>query len=436
MSETVAPPISLNNKRVITGWAFFDWANSAYALVISSAIFPGYYTANTNPVIRFGSWEIPNSALYSYALTTAYLIIALISPTLSGIADYSGKRKRFLRLFTSLGASACIALFWFKGMATLWIGLLGFILATAGFAGGLVFYNAYLPVIASKDQYDKVSAKGFTYGYIGSVILLVINLLIILQPEKFGLPEGDSGTKLAAQIAFVMVGIWWIGFSQIPFKRLPPDNEKDIDKTAMWSKGWEETKRVWQIVKKDDKIKKFLLGFLSYNAGVQTVIFMASIFASRVLAFSTSELIILILILQLVAAVGASLFAKLSDQKGNKFVLMIMLVVWFGICIAAYLLQTKIEFYTLASFVGLVMGGIQSMSRSSYAKLLPEGVKKDPTSFFSFMDVVDKLSVVIGTFAFGFIEQITGNIRLSALSLSLFFVIGIILIMQVKFKED
>jgi len=424
-----------NDKKTVNGWAFFDWANSAYALVISAAIFPGYYTKNTDEFIDVFGWNVSNSALYSYAIAVAYLLIAIASPALSGIADFGGIRKKFMRFFTLIGASACIALFWFKGMSTLWVGILGFIFATAGFAGGLVFYNSYLPVIASSDQYDKVSAKGFVYGYVGSVILLVINLVIILNPTWFGLPEGPSGSKFAAQISFVMVGLWWIGFSQIPFKRLPADNQNVAKTDQLIHEGWQELKNVWNEINHTSNLKYFLLAFLSYNAGVQTVIFMASIFASKVLMFETSELIILILILQIVAAIGANLFAKLSDRKGNKYALYLMLFCWIVICLGAFFINDKISFYLLASLVGLVMGGIQSLSRSTYAKLIPSKTK-NITSYFSFMDVMDKISVVVGTFAFGFVEQLTGNIRYSALFLSVFFVFGMYLLQNVRIKSS
>jgi len=424
-----------NDKKTVNGWAFFDWANSAYALVISAAIFPGYYTKNTDEFINVFGWNVSNSALYSYAIAIAYLLIAIVSPALSGIADFGGIRKKFMRFFTLVGASACIALFWFKGMSTLWVGILGFIFATAGFAGGLVFYNSYLPVIATSDQYDQVSAKGFVYGYVGSVILLVINLIIILNPTWFGLPEGPSGSKFAAQISFVMVGLWWIGFSQIPFKRLPADNQNVAKTDQLIHEGWQELKNVWSEISKTANLKYFLLAFLSYNAGVQTVIFMASIFASKVLMFETSELIVLILILQIVAAIGANLFAKLSDRKGNKFSLYLMLFSWVVICLGAFFINDKISFYLLASLVGLVMGGIQSLSRSTYAKLIPPNTK-NITSYFSFMDVMDKISVVVGTFAFGFVEQLTGSIRYSALFLAVFFVFGMYLLRNVKIKPS
>ncbi len=433
-NETTIPlPIERNNKRTINGWAFFDWANSAYSLVIAAAIFPGYYSSNTDDIINIGGWIVPNTALYSYAVTVAYLIIALLSPTLSGIADYGGKKMMFLKIFTTIGATACISLFWFNGMGSLAIGLLGFIISTAGYAGGLVFYNAYLPDIATEDQYDHVSAKGFSYGYVGSVILLIINLLIILNPTLVGLPEGSAGSKLGAQIAFVMVGLWWLGFARIPFNRLPKDTEGDMP-DGVGKKGWAELKMVWAIVKSQPNILRFLISFLFYDAGVQTVLYMAGIFAESVLKFEASELITLILILQLVAAIGAHAFAWVSEKIGNKRALMIMLFIWVAICVLAYLIQDKMPFYLLGGLVGLVMGGIQSLSRSTYAKLLPENIK-DTTSFFSFMDVMDKIAVVAGTFAFGIVNQLTGDIRYSVLSLGVFFIIGIIILVSVKVQR-
>ena len=430
---TLNPQLKMNDRRTVNGWAFFDWANSAYALVISAAIFPGYYEKNTSPIINLGGWEVPNTALYSYAVSFAYLLIAILSPTLSGIADFSGKKMLFLKIFTTIGATSCIALFWFSGMGTLAVGLIGFILATAGFAGGLVFYNAYLPEIATEDQYDRVSARGFAFGYIGSVILLIVNLLVILNPVTFGLPAGDSGAKLGAQISFVTVGLWWLGFARIPFSRLPKDTEGAMPKGVV-QRGWVELRKVWAQVRAEPNILRFLIAFLFYDAGVQTVLFMASIFASTVLKFGTAELILLILILQLVAALGAMLMARLSDRRGNKFALMLMLYIWIAICIAAYLVSAKLQFYLLGGVVGLVMGGIQSLSRSTYAKLLPENVA-DTASFFSFMDVMDKIAVVAGTFAFGIVNQVTGDIRNSTLALAVFFIVGWWLILPVKVRK-
>lgn len=429
--ELVPPvvPEAKNNPRVINGWAFFDWANSAYALVITVAIFPGYFLELTNDTVDVFGFKMSDSTLYAWSISLAYLVIAAISPILSGIADFGGRKKVFLRFFTTLGALACISLLFFTGMKTLWVGVLGFILATIGFAGGIVFYNSFLPLIATEDRYDDVSAKGFSYGFIGSVILLVINLIVIMNYGWFGFPDGLR----AVPTAFVMVGLWWLGFAQIPLKRLPEDRPQ-AHTTGLMGKGYKELKKAWRNLKVDSNAMAFLGAFFCYNAGVQAVLFLASTFAEKELKFTSSGLIILVLILQIVAIGGATLFAKISGKKGNKFSIVIMLVIWTIICIVGYFVQTGADFYALAGAVGLVMGGIQSLSRSTYAKLLPKDTP-DTASYFSFYDVMDKVSTVVGTFTFGFVEQITGGMRNSVLALAVFFVISLVVLVKVKIKR-
>jgi UMF1 family MFS transporter len=419
----------LNDRRTINAWALFDWANSAYSLVITVAIFPGYFLAVTNDRLTVGGLEMSNSTLYSYAISAAYILIALASPILSGIADYGGRKKVFLRFFTTMGSLACIVLWWFRGMDTLTLGTVSFILATVGFAGGQVFYNSYLPVIASVDRYDAVSAKGFSYGYLGSVLLLVVNLLIIQFYESLGFKEqGD-----AVRLAFVMVGMWWIGFAQIPFRRLPADRVTHTTENLL-RKGYLELMKVFRSLGTHPNTYRFLLAFFLFNAGVQTVLFLAATFAEKELHFLTSEMIILILLLQIVAIGGAYLFAKMSEWRGNKTTLLAILVIWIVICVLAYFVVAKMQFYALACGVGLVMGGIQSLSRSTYSKLLPENTS-DTASWFSFFEVTDKLGVVMGTFGFGFIEYLTGSMRNSVLLLALFFVLGILILTFVKIEK-
>lgn len=424
--SSAEPPILVNDKKTIRAWAIFDWANSAYALVITAAIFPNYFLAVTDEKINILGTELTNGTLYSFAISGAYLIIALFSPLLSGIADYGGRRKSFLKAFTTMGALACILLVFFKDMAQIELGVGAFMLATIGFSGGLVFYNSYLPHITSEDRYDSVSAKGFAYGYVGSVILLCLNLVVIMNYGWFDLK--DEGA--ASRVAFVMVGLWWIGFAQYTFRNLP-DDVKVGKKSDLIRRGYQELSAVWQAAKNQVNLKRFLLAFFFYSAGAQTVIFMAAIFAEIELGFETTQMIQLILILQAVGIVGAYLFAKFSDYKGNKVSILTILMIWTGICIAAYFVTESLEFYIVAAFVGLVMGGIQSMSRSTYSKLLPEG-EDDTTSYFSFYDVVEKASIITGTFAFGFIEYLTGGMRNSVLALAGFFIIGILLMLTVK----
>ncbi|MFN0216451.1 MAG: MFS transporter [Saprospiraceae bacterium] len=427
---------AMNNPRTINAWAFFDWANSAYALVITVAIFPAYFLAMTGDgdpktidYIHVAGLRMTNSSMFAYSISLAYLIIAAISPILSGIADFGGKRIAFLRFFTLMGALACMSMWFFTSMGTLWIGVTGFILATIGFAGGIVFYNSFLPIIATEDRYDDVSAKGFSYGFIGSVILLIVNLIVISNYKWFGF----EAKGLAVPSAFVMVGLWWLSFSQIPFRRLPQDSKAKFQENLL-GKGYQELRKAWRNLKNNPNAMRFLAAFFCYNAGVQAVLFLASTFAEVVLGFDATNLIYLILILQIVAIGGAWASAKLSGKKGNKFSIMVMLIIWTIVCIAGYYVQTGLDFYLLAAGVGVVMGGIQSLSRATYAKLLPENTP-DTASYFSFYDVMDKISTVIGTFTFGFVQQITGDMRDSVRALAVFFVISLLIFSVVKIRR-
>ncbi len=408
----------LNNKKTINAWAIFDWANSAYALVISTAIFPVYFIKYSPDVITLGPYQFSNSSLYSFAVSFSYIIIACLSPLLSGMADFSGRRKFFLKMFTILGSLACIALYFFKGEPQLWLGTSAFILATIGFAGSIVFYDSYLPIIVTEDRYNKVSAKGYTYGYIGSVILLIVILTMVQKPDWFGIADGQMGSR----IGFVLVGVWWIGFAQYSFKYLPKDAVTKF-KSSMVKNGYKEILSAFTKVKSSKNIKTFLLAFFFYSAGVQTVIYLAAIFAEKELGFETAELIMLILLLQLVAIGGAYFFSALGNKKGNKFSILTMIIIWILICVGAFFTYDKVVFYLLASMVGLVMGGIQSLSRASYSMLLPEK-DHDTTSYFSFYDVVYKSAIVGGTFLFGIVDNITNNMRYSVLALAFCFVLG------------
>ena len=420
----------LNDPKVINAWAMFDWANSVYYLIISTAIFPVYFTNIVDDNVRFCGINFSDKSLYAFCITAVYIILALLSPILSGIADYGGQKKTFLKIFTTFGAFACICLWCFQSMNSLWIGVLGFIIATIGAAGGLVFYNAFLPEIVTEDKYDAVSARGFAFGYIGSVILLVINLIMIQGYEMFGFADKGSATR----IAFISVGLWWLGFAQITIRNLPSNGtEKPI--LSIIGKGVEAIKIVFQNLKNETNLKNFLLSFLFFNAGVQTVIYMATVFADVELHFETADLIVLVLVIQVIGAVGAYFFAWLSKRYNNKKALIATLTIWALVCVAASFVEDKIQFYILGMFVGLVLGGAQSLSRASYAKIIPQGTT-DTTSYFSFYDVVEKCSIVIGSFSFGIIENITGSMRMSALTLGIFFIVGIALLWRVHFRTQ
>ena len=425
-----------NNKTTIHAWAMFDWANSAYNLVITSTIFPAYYTIitttqqNGDKVSFFGR-TFTNTALSNYALSVAYLIMALLLPVLSSIADFRGNKKIFMKVFTYIGSIACAGLFFFK-LDTLEFGIICFALAAMGYIGGVMFNNSYLPEIASVDQQDKVSARGFAYGYIGSVILQIICFAFVFKPTLFGI----SDASLPARLSFLLVGIWWIAFAQIPFRRLSsgsPNYDK-ITKSAVNS-GFQELVKVWKQLKKMILLKRFLLAFFFYSMGVQTIMLVSAGFGEKVLKLGTSKLIAIILVIQLVAIFGALIMSFFAKKFGNIKVIIFVLMIWIVICIAAYFIQNEYQFYFIAAIVGLVMGGIQSISRSTYSKFLPENTP-DTASFFSFYDVTEKIAIVIGLFSFAYIEEFTGSMRNSAISLAGFFIIGLLVLLSLLFLKE
>ena len=426
--------MELNNPRVIKAWCLYDWANSVYNLVITSTIFPVYYIAVTSSgdsdLVDFFGFSLPNTVLYSYSLSFSFLVVAAMQPFLSGIADYSGNKKNFMKFFTWLGALSCICLFFFDG-ENVEYGITCSVLASIGYGGALVFYNSFLPEIATYDRYDNISAKGFSYGYVGSVLLLIFNLVMIQKPEWFGLTPGN----LPAKISFLTVGVWWIVFAQITFYYLPENSTGKKIGMQQLLNGYNEIRKVWFSIAQLPDLKMYLKSFFFYNTGVQTIMYMAAAFGGKELKLSGGKLIITILIIQIVAILGSFIFAKLSEKKGNRFSLSTMVIMWIFICIWAYFLQSEFQFYALAFSVGLIMGGIQALSRATYTKLIPSNTI-DHASYFSFYNVTYNISTVIGTFAFGLIELLTGNMRYSALSLAGFFVIGLIFLLKVNIPRS
>ena len=413
-------------KKVINAWAMYDWANSVYNLVITTTFFPIYFLAVTrngdNHTVRFLGRDFVNSSLYDYTLATAYLLIAFSYPVLTSIADSRGNKKNFMRFFCYMGALGCSSLFFFNA-SNLWLGVLAFMMAAMGFVGSLVFYNAYLPEIAAPEDRDRISAKGFSYGYIGSVVMQLIGFALVTLMS-------DQG--LATRITFLLVGVWWVGFAQISFANLP-DSKPAVHKSGenVFTAGFRAFGNVWAQVKKHGVLKSYLLSFFFYSMGVQTVMLAATLFGSKVLNLPDTNLILTIVIIQLVAIAGAVFIAKFSNRFGNIKVLMGTVFFWIIICIAAYTVAGLAErgvnaenyFYGLAVGVGLVMGGIQSLSRSTYSKLMPE--TNDTASFFSFYDTTEKVAIVIGMISFGLIDERLG-MKNSVLSLVVFFFIGLI----------
>jgi MFS transporter, UMF1 family len=421
--------MQLNNPKVLRAWAFYDWANSVHSLTITSAIFPIYFPiaavmANNSKVINFFGFELNNTVVFSYTISVAFLFLALFMPILSGIADYKGSKKSFMKFFCYLGSISCMFLFFFE-KGHYYLGTFAFLFSIIGWGGSMVFYNSFLPEIATPDRFDELSARGFTYGYVGSVILLIQNLTMVLMPQWYGNIAGD----LASRISFLSVGVWWFLFAQIPFAYLP-ESKREENRTNFWLGGWNELIHIFRKIKQDQTIRAFLTSFFLFNLGAQTVMYLGALFGSEELHLPTDALIITILLIQLIAIPGAYFCAKLSQRIGNIKGLLAIVCIWIIICVFAYTVKTQLNFYLLASGIGFVMGGIQSMSRATFAKLCPQG-EKDTASYFSFYDVCDRLSTVLGTFIFGLIIQLTGNMRNGILILAVVFAISIIYLIKI-----
>ena len=424
------------SKKLINAWAFYDWANSVYSLVISSAIFPIYYGLIFSEInfISFFGYQIKNTAVISFITAFAFIVVALMSPILSGIADYIGNKKRFMKIFVYIGSISCLGLYWFE-LQTIYLGLFFYFFALIGLWASLVFYNSYLPDIAYPDQQDIASARGFSYGYIGSVILLLINLMIIMNPNSFGIEgSGSEASMTAMKYSFVSVGIWWALFSQYSFYFLPKSNrEVKVTKDIFWN-GYKELKLVYKELKNQTKLKRFLPAFFLYSMALQTVMLVAAYFGEEEISWGSSNektlgLIVSILLIQVVAIFGAILTARASKYFGNIPVLIFINFFWVVLCVIAYFTKTPTQFYSVAGFVGLVMGGLQSLSRSTYSKLLPKTF--DTTSFFSFYDVTEKIGIVIGMLCFGLVDQISGSMRNGILFFIIFFVFGAFMLMRI-----
>lgn len=445
-----------NDKRVLNAWCMYDWANSVYPLTITSALFPIYWNSQTKNGIDVLGMHLTDSILFAYCLSFAFIVIALVNPILSGIADSAGNKKSFMKAFVLIGSISCFGMSYFDSQHIA-IGAITFILGTIGYAGSIVFYNAYLPEIATEDRFDRLSAKGFSLGYIGGVLLLVVNLLFVLKPEILYNVNGymaelmsldaaltpETARKMtldhfageASKLAFVTVGVWWYGFSLIPFRYLPQD--RPAGNGISISKGYRELKKVYAAIKQSTLIKRYLSAFFFYSMGVQTVMYVAASFADKELQMPADKLIITILIIQLIAIAGAYAFSWVSTRIGNLNALLMLTFIWIGVCISAYFVYSVNAFYVLAAVVGSIMGGIQSLSRSTFAKMIPNDTI-DNASYFSFYEFSEKVAIAIGTFSFGFIEHLMRNLngeismRYSVLSLVVFFCIGAVMLFRIR----
>ena len=434
---------SKGDKKILRAWAFYDWANSVYPLVIGTAVFPIFYGELfvESDYIDFLGINYKNTALIQHITSLVFLLLAFLIPILSGIADFLGNKKNFMKFFCYLGSASCVGLYFFD-LENIYIGLSFYFLALFSFWASLVFYNSYLPDIAFPKQQDRISALGFSYGYIGSVLLLVFNLIMIMFPEFFGLSNSNGeGSIQAMRISFLLVGLWWAGFSQYTFYYLPQNlndvNKKDVLKKSIIFSGFLELKEVWKILIKDISVKKFLIAFFTFSCALQTIILIATYFGEQEILWGENEkflgLILSMLIIQLIAIFGAWLTARVSEKIGNIRTLIILNLIWFILCLVAYFVKYPIEFYIIAGFVGMVMGGTQALSRSTYSKLIP---KTDNTcSYFSFYQMSMIVSVVLGTFMSGVVDQLTGSIRNSIMIFAIVFILGALLLRGIKMKN-
>ena len=425
------------DKKLLNAWALYDWANSAYPLVISSAVFPIYYGALffDDLYIELLGFNFKNTALISFLTAFAFVILSFITPLLSGIADYMGNKKTFLKTFCYVGSLSCIGLYWFD-LNNIYIGLFFYFTALISFWASLVFYNSYLPDIALKHQQDFISAKGYALGYFGSVLLLIFDLSMVLYPSYFGI-SGENPELIAMRYSFISVGIWWMLFSQYTFYHLPDQNQKKkIIKDVIWN-GFKELIEVWNELKNIIVIKKYLIAFFVYSSALQTVLLIAAYFGEQEVNWPKDEktigLIVSILLIQLIAMFGAMITSKLSEKFGNIQILIFLNLIWALLCIGGYFITEPIEFYIAAAFVGLIMGGIQALSRSTFSKMIPK--TDNTTSYFSFFDVSQKISIVFGMTLFAFVDQITGSMRTSILVFVFIFLTGALLLKRINIKN-
>lgn len=424
------------SKKLLNAWAFYDWANSVYTLTIASSIFPIFYSAlfisETEKIVTAFGMEFKSTALITYVTAFTFLVVSITSPILSGIADYVGNKKNFMKFFCYVGGVGCIGLYWFS-IEYIHLSLLFYFMGLIGYWGSLVFYNSYLPDIAFPEQQDSVSAKGFSMGYVGSVLLLILNLVMVMSQDT------GEAKMLMMRYSFITVGLWWILFSQYTFYWLPKGTSSGHKVTkAVVFDGLKELKLVWIQLQGNLRLKRYLIAFFVFSMAVQTIMLVAVYFGEEEIAWGNSDaktqgLIVSILVIQLVAILGAFLTSRASSKFGNITTLIVINAIWMSLCVYAYFMETPIQFYIAASLVGLVMGGIQSLARSTYSKFLPD--TEDTTSYFSFFDVAEKIGIVIGMVIFATIDQITGSMRNAILFLFIFFLVGIVLLFRVP-KEN
>jgi UMF1 family MFS transporter len=410
-------PASAEALKVRKAWALYDWANSVYSLVITTAIFPIFYNAITKDEVTFFGAQFSNTQLYAYVLAASFLVVITLNPLLSGLADYAGKKKFFMKVFCYTGAAACTTMYFFNPEYLEW-SMASLFFANIGFWGSLGFYNAYLPEIAPPEEHDRLGARGYIMGYIGSLILLLVSLAMI------------KGFGVDARWSFVLVGVWWVSWAQPAFRRLPVNPYRHQATGNVWAKGFEELRGVARDLADNKGLKRYLLSFFIISMALQTIMLMATSFGIKEVGLKDAELIVAIIAVQLLAIPGALVVAWLSGKIGNIKTLMLCTIVWAAVCVYAYAgVNSTNGFFVAAGIIGFMMGGTQSLNRSTYSKMLPE--TEDHASYFSFYEVLEKGGLIIGMFSWGYIEGITGSMRASVLTLIIYFAAALLVMVTI-----
>ncbi|WP_277673661.1 MFS transporter [Piscibacillus halophilus] len=412
------------DTKLQRSWMMYDWANSAFATTIMAAVFPIFY----NSVAAANLSEGAATSYYSFTQSIAVLIVAVMAPILGAIADYSAAKMKFLRFFAYMGMAGSILLFTVNEGNYILASLL-FIIASVGFSGGNVFYDAFLPHVTNKDDMDRVSTKAYAFGYIGGGILLAINLLMIMKYSWFGLPS----SKEATQLAFVSVGLWWFIFSIPLFKNLKEEKVVNQGKRtkSYVAIGFSRIGETFKTLKHYKQLLIFIIAFWMFSDGISTIIRMATFYGATI-GIGQNDLIAALLITQFVGIPCTLFFSKLAKWISAKKALTLALMVYVVIVILGYFMTSALHFYLLAVCVGTVQGGAQALSRSIFARMIPHNKHAE---FFGFYGITSKFAAIIGPAVFGITAGLTDNSRLGILSLIVFFVIGIVLLQLVNIEK-
>ena len=440
---TAPSQLKPGNRREQFGWYFYDWANSAFSTTVGS-VFLGPYVSNlaglaagADGMVRILGIPMDPFSFVSYCVSISVILQVLFLPVLGAIADYSSLRKRLMQIFAVAGSWATMFMF-FVTEPTWWLGGLLFIIANLCFGAAIVFYNAYLPEIAEPEDRDRVSSVGWALGYLGGGLLLTLNLAFYLMRDTLGVD-----TNLAVRINLFSGGLWWFSWSFVTWKLLRSrDTAKELPPGETYlSTGLKQLWETYQETARYPHTIRFLIAYLLYNDGIQTVFAVAAIFAAAPLVqgglgIEQETLTMVILMIQFVAFGGALLFGRLAVRFGAKKALIVGLIVWTAVVIYAYLglrgENRVLEFWILGALIALVMGGTQAVSRGLFANMIPPGKEAE---FFSIYEVSERGTSWLGPLAFGLVNQITGSLRPAIVSIIAFFIVGLFLLLRVDVRR-